>query len=188
MLNLQKLIFVENLKMTKQELIDILDSWENLPFIIGEISSNPNYYKMLIEIALYSNYSKSWRAAYMVDKINDDFPELLLPYLEKIILQLKVEKSSSKKRHFLKLISMKSIPEKYFGFLIEYCLEALSSAKEPPAVRVHAMQILFHISEKEPGLKPEILLVIEHEMEFHSTAGILSRGRKLAEKLRKQIQ
>ncbi len=174
--------------MTKQELIDIIDSWENLPFVIGEICSNSNYYEMLIDIAFYSNYSKSWRAAYIVDKINDDFPELLLPYLEKMILQLEEEKSSSKKRHFLKLISMKSVPEKYFGFLVEYCLEALSSAKEPPAVRVHAMQILYNISETEPGLKPEILVVIEHEMEFHSTAGILSRGRKLTEKLRKEIQ
>ena len=174
--------------MTKPELLDIINSWENLPVVIREIANNPDYYEMLMDIALYHPSEKSWRAAYMIDKINDDFPELILPFIDKIILQLKEEKRSSKKRHFLKLLSQNLIPEKNFGFLVEYCLETLKSAKEPPAVRVHAMQVLYNISEKEFDLKSEILLVIEHEMEFHSTAGILSRGKKLTKKLRQQIQ
>jgi len=49
------------------------------------------------------------------------------------------------------------------------------------------MQVLYNISEKEPELKPEILALIENEMENHFSAGILSRGGKLADKLRKQI-
>ncbi len=174
--------------MTKNELLKVIESWENLEITVMEISKHPNYFRLLTEIALYSNEPKSWRAAYMVDKIHDNYPELLLPYLKDMILQLKKEESSSKKRHFLKLISMNKIDVEYHGFLVDYCLNALTSAKEPPAVRVHAMQILFNISEKETGLKPEILAVIEHEMEYHSTAGILSRGSKLAKKLRTQIQ
>ena len=174
--------------MTKQELWEILDSWENFAFTINEIGKNPECFKLLIEIALHNNDPKSWRAAYMVDKIHDDSPDLLLPFLEELILKLQTEKNSSKKRHFLKLISMNKIPQNHFSFLVDYCLNALSSAKEPPAVRVHAMQILFNISDKEPGLKPEILAVIEHEMEFHATPGIISRGSKLAKKLNGQIQ
>ena len=123
----------------------------------------------------------------MLDKIHDITPELLHPFLEKLTQQLKEEKSSSKKRHFLKLISMNPIAEKNQGFLVDYCLTALTSAKEPPAVRVHAMQILYNISEKEPDLKSELLAVIQHEMEFHSTAGIISRGSKLAKKLQQWI-
>jgi hypothetical protein len=49
------------------------------------------------------------------------------------------------------------------------------------------MQILYNISEIETDLKAELLAVVEHEMEYHSTAGILSRGSKLANKLRNQI-
>ncbi|MCF6332211.1 MAG: hypothetical protein L3J11_02920 [Draconibacterium sp.] len=82
---------------------------------------------------------------------------------------------------------MNEIPENQFCFLVDYCLNALTSAKEPPAVRVHAIQILYNISEIETGLKPEILAVIKHEMEYHSTAGIISCGSKLAKKLRNQI-
>lgn len=172
--------------MTEKELLELLDSWDNLPFIVNEIGEHPEYFSALMRVALYNKEPKSWRAAYIVDKIDENHPKLISPYVTKIIQQIKIEEHSGKKRHFLRQISLNPIPEIHFGFLFDYCLNAVTSAKEPPAVRVHAMQILFNISEKEPDLKPEILSVIEHEMEYHSTAAILSRGSKLAKKLRKQ--
>jgi len=48
------------------------------------------------------------------------------------------------------------------------------------------MQILYNISEKEPELKPELIDVIENEMELHPTPGILSRGKKILKKLHEQ--
>ncbi len=174
--------------MKREELAELIDSWENLTFLIREIGSDSQLFSVLMEIVLYDSRQKSWRAAYLADKINDDFPRLILPYIEKIIQQLGEEKNSSKKRHFLKLLSMNEIPGVYYGFLVDYCLNVMSSAKEPPAVRVHAMQVLFNISEEEPDLKPELLSVIGHEMEYHATPGILSRGTKLVKKLQKQVQ
>ena len=173
--------------MKKEDLLEILDSWENLALVVREIGNHPELFSGLMEIALYHPNQKTWRAAYLADKIHDDYPELILPYIELIIKQLTAETNSSKKRHFLKLLSMNDIPENHFGFLVDYCLEKLTSAKEPPAVRVHAMQILYNISEKEPDLKPEILAIIEHEIEYHATAGIISRGSKLVKKLKIQV-
>lgn len=173
--------------MTKEELIDFIVSWENIPYLENEIIRKPELYLMLIEIAFYDGNQKSWRAAYLVDKINDKNPELLRPFLNEMIGQLKVEKNESKKRHFLKLISMNDLPNEQQGFMLDFSTKTFSSAKEPLAVRVHAMQILFNISEKEPELKPEILALIEYEMENRPSAGIVSRGSKLADKLRKQI-
>lgn len=172
--------------MEKEQLLELIDSWDNINFIIREAGHNPDLFSLLMDVALYAPEQKTWRAAYLVDKIHDDYPELILPYLEKMIKKLPEEKNLSKKRHLLKLLSMNTIPENHFSFLLDFCMKTMAS-EEPPAVRVHAMQILFNISEKEPDLKPEILALIEHEMEYHSTAGILSRGKKLAQKLQKQI-
>lgn len=173
--------------MTKKELIELLDSWENMEVTVQEIINSPDNFQILMWIALHNKEPKSWRAAYLADKIHDIKPKLLKPFLKDMVQQLEFETNSSKKRHFLRLISMNTILKKHQGFLVDYCLNALTSSKEPPAVRVHAMQILYNISEKEPDLKPEILAVIEHEMKYHSTAGIRSRGGKLAKKLRQQI-
>jgi len=173
--------------MTKEELVSLIDSWDNLKILENEIASSSDLYKMLMEIALSDNEPKSWRAAYLIDKINDNHSELLYPFLNEMIDQVRIEKSESKKRHFLKLISMNEIDQVKQGLMLEFCIETFTSAKSPVAVRVHAMQILFNISEVESALKPEILIIIENEMENHSSAGILSRGRKLVQKLRKQI-
>lgn len=173
--------------MTKEELVELINSWENLPFLVKEIAKTPEYYKMLIDIAFYSTNQKSWRAAYLVDQINDTNPELLDPFLDEMIVQLQIEKSESKRRHFLKLISMKSVPHSQQGSMFDFCVKTFTSSKEPVAVRVHAMQVLYNISDNEPDLKPEILAIIGHEMENHSSAGILSRGTKITNKLRIQI-
>jgi len=174
--------------MEKDDLIEWIDSWKNLAFVIHKIGNHPELFSVLMDVAIHNHEPKSWRAAYLADKIHDDFPELILPFIESMIAQLERENNSSKKRHFLKLLSMNEIPVEHYGFLVDLCIGMLTSAKEPPAVRVHAMQILYNISETEPELKPEILAIIEHEMEYHATAGILSRGSKISNKLRRQIE
>ncbi len=174
--------------MTEKQIFELIDSWENISLLAKEISEHQADFDILIKIALYSNEKKSWRAAYIVDLIHDINPDMLFPYLNEMILQLHKEKNDGKKRHFLKLISLNKPEKKHDSFLFNYCMDVFTSSKEPIAVRVNAMQILYNISENVPELKPEILATIEHEMEYHSTAGILSRGRKLAKKLRAEIQ
>jgi hypothetical protein len=173
--------------MNKEELFDLILSWENLPLLVREIENHPEKLSDLMEIAFRSDHPKSWRAAWLADKIHDNRPELLLPFIEKMIAALKTETRHGQKRHFLKLISLNAIPQKHYSFLLDYCLNCFTSAGEPVSVRVYALQILFAISEDVPDFKTELLSVIEHELELHPTAGIRSRGKKLAEKLARRI-
>ncbi|MBW6533727.1 MAG: hypothetical protein K0B11_01845 [Mariniphaga sp.] len=174
--------------MTKEELLELIVSWENLPLLVRQLESEPGKLRLLIDLAFNEQHPKSWRAAYIADKINDNHQELISPFIPEMILRLKTEKNSSKKRHYLKLISQHNFPRKFHSFLVDYCLECFSSSSEPVANRVHAMQVLFNISEKEPGFKPELLSIIEHEMELHPTPGIVSRGKKLVKKLLEQTK
>ncbi|VAW22743.1 hypothetical protein MNBD_BACTEROID01-110 [hydrothermal vent metagenome] len=168
----------------KEEILQLLDSWEVLPVTIEEFCKHPESFDILMDIALNSTDPKSWRAAWAADKVHGQMPGLIVPYIELIINSLEALVSHSKKRHFLKLLSMNKIPEHYYGFLVDYCINVLTSSKEPPAVRVHAMQVLYNISEKESGMQAEIIHIIEHEMEYHATAAIISRGSRLLKKLR----
>ena len=67
--------------------------------------------------------------------------------------------------------------------LLNFCLEVFTNAAEPVAVRVHAMQILYNIAQKEPDFSGELIELIENEMEYHGSAGLASRGKKLLKKL-----
>ena len=174
--------------MTKEDILAVIDSWENLAVIIKEIGQHPEHFPILMDIAMHGKGKNHWRAIWMADKIHEEYPEVILPYIDEMTNLLKTEIHQGKIRHLLKLISLNEIKEEYHGYLFKYCFEAMTSAKNPPAIRVHAMQILYNLSEYEPDLKPEVLALIEHEMEYHATAGILSRGSKLIKKLRYQLQ
>ena len=169
--------------MKEQQMMELIDSWENLNFLMHEITHNPENIPVLAQIALYGTRPKSCRAAWLMDKIHEKEPSLIRPLIPQMIEQLKVEKSEEKKRHLLKLVSLNSLPGESLGFLTDYCISVFTSSKEPIAVRVHAMQILHNIALLEPELKSEICAIMEHEIENHPSAGLGSRGRKLLKSL-----
>ena len=161
----------------------LIQSWENLALVMGDISDYPSHLKVLMKIGFNESDDRNWRALWMVDKIHDKHPELVIPYLPEMTDFVLTTKNASKKRHLLKLISLHSIPEDKTAILLNYCIDVFTSASEPVAVRVHAMQILFNIALKEPDFAGELTDLIEHEIEFYGSAGITSRGRRLLKKL-----
>lgn len=173
--------------MTESDLLNLIESWQNFHFALQQLEQNPEYIPTLMKVALYSNKPNSWRALYLADKLHAIHPEQIIPYIPEMTEQLRMEKHHGKKRHFLKLISQNKLIPNASGFLLDYCLNTFTSGKEPIANRVHAMQILFNISETEPELKPELHAIISQEMEIHPTPGILSRGKKLSQKLQRQL-
>lgn len=169
--------------MTGNEVQTLIQSWENLALLVRYISDYPEHLDVIIHKAFDDSLPENWRAAWMVDKIHDRHPELVLPYLPAITNFVMQTKNSGKKRHFLKLISLHPIPEENMSLLLDFCIRIFTNAAEDIAVRAHAMQVLYNIAEKEPGFSGELIELIEHEMEYHGSAGISSRGRKILKKL-----
>jgi hypothetical protein len=171
------------IQMTENELQTLIQSWENLAVVMKHISDFPEHLDVLMKIALDDNGNRNWRAVWMIDKIHDKHPELILPYLPAMTDFVLTTHIAGKKRHLLKLISLHDIQEEKMAILLNFCFEVFTNAAEPVAVRVHAMQILFNIAQKEPDFAGELTNLIENEIEFHGSAGISSRGKKLLKKL-----
>jgi|GEM_PF-213087 len=172
--------------VTENELCEIIGSWENLLLACNYISDHPEYFGLLMKVALNDSTERSWRASWLVNKIQEKQPGLFEPYIDQVIDFIQQTSDNSKKREFLRLLSLYPVPEEKEAAMLDYCVRQLTSAGEPVSVRVHAMQILFNISEKEPDFKPELIHLIEHETGFHPSAGICSRGNRLLHKLYKQ--
>lgn len=172
--------------MTEKDHLKLIESWDYFEIILQHLDSDQSFLKSFIAFALYNKHPNSWRALYIVDKLYDKHPDWIEPYIPEMIERLKTENHHGKKRHLLKLISQSEVEPQYSGFLVDYCLNVFTS-EEPVANRVHAMQVLYNISDKEPGLKPELLDIIQQEIEFRPTPGIRARGSKLARKLFLQI-
>ena len=169
--------------MTENEVQILIRSWENLAILVRYISDYPEYLNLIMDKVLDDSQPENWRAAWMVDKIHDRHSDLVLPYLPVMTEFVLITKSAGKKRHLLKLISLHDIPEEKMALLFNFCFGVFTNSTEPVAVRVHAMQILFNIAQKEPDFTGELINLIENEIELHGSAGIASRGRKLLVKL-----
>lgn len=169
--------------MTDNDLYTLILSWENIALVVRHISDFPENLDRLMSIAMNDELDKSWRAMYLAEIIHEKHPELIVPFLPAMTEFLLTTQNASKKRHLLKLISLHDIPEEKLGILLNYCIAEFTNAAEPIAVRVHAMQILFNIAQKEPDFASELISLIENEIEFHGSAGIASRGGKLLKKL-----
>lgn len=169
--------------MIENEVKILIQSWENLAILVRYISDYPEYLNLIMDKVLDDSQPENWRAAWMVDKIHDLHPDLVLSYLPVMTEFVLITKSVGKKRHLLKLISLHDIPVERMAILFNFCFEVFTNATEPVAVRVHAMQILFNIAQKEPDFTGELINLIENEIELHGSAGIASRGRKLLKQL-----
>jgi hypothetical protein len=174
--------------MTKDELTNILDSWDSLTLMKMNVEGHPDYLPGLMDIALNGRDRHSWRAAWIADKINEQHPGIMEPWIGELTKKLRGTSHSGKKRQYLKLVSLYPIAEEQRSFLMDYCLQVLESAAEPPGVKAHAMQVLYNISEYEPELKEELLQILEFELEIRESAGVRARARRLAEKLAREVR
>lgn len=169
--------------MTENNLRSLIQSWENIALLVRYIADYPEHLGIIMTKVLDDSKPEHWRAAWMVDKIHQRHPELIFPYLQAITDFVLITQNAGKKRHLLKLISLNDIQDKNMAVLLNFCLEVFTNAAEPVAVRVHAMQILYNIAQKEPDFSGELIELIENEMEYHGSAGLASRGKKLLKKL-----
>jgi hypothetical protein len=165
--------------MKREDLVDMISSWENLDLFSQHITDHPENLDLLIGVAFDDSKQEFWRAAWIMDKINTSNPELIKPYLPALFKALKKTRNLSKMRHFLKIIAHHQVPARQQGFLFDFCLNTFTSQAIPVAVRAHALQILYQIAQDEPGLKPELLQILEHELSMEQPAGIKARGKNI---------
>lgn len=172
--------------MTGSKLKELIQSGDDISMLARYLADNPDLLPKLIKIG-GNGEDSTWRAFWIADKIHERHPDLIIPFLPEMTEMVLKTKDQAKKRHLLKLISLNNIPEEKMVELLNFCIGRFTDASEPVAVRVHAMQVLFNIAQEQPDFAGELIDLIEHETEYHGSAGIASRGRKLLQKLRAVI-
>ncbi len=169
-------------------LINNLSS-ENIQQIRKSEKVNQQMVDTLWSIIKSNEHPQAWRGAWSLFHIlsyKNNF-ELMRQHLNEIVELLPSFKHNGQKREMMKVIQLFDARDIEMGTLIDICFEYLLSPKEALAVRVHAMQIIFDISEYEPDLKPELRGALEILAQETSPA-IKGRSRMILKKLNKSIK
>ena len=159
----------------------------NIDCTVTFIGTNQDLFDDLVEIMLHSNKPIPQRAAWVMTVVIDNYPWLLKNQLNLLIDSMQYFKHPALARCFLRALCVIDIPDDKMGLLYEKCHNYLFDTKQPAAIRVFALQVMYNISEKEPELKFELKLIIESQI-INSTAGLQNRGGKLLEKLNKYLK
>ena len=168
-----------------QTMVNNMMSMKEAEWIAISAIENPAIFIKLYEYSHSPDKRLAFRASWTLSKVCDKFPELIYPYLSKIVESLNKIDNESTLRSFLRIISLSDlgkINSRQHGMLADYCFSSLKSGFSAIAVKAYSMDILYRISLIYPELANELSASIRILMEDGS-AGITARGSMILKKL-----
>ncbi len=162
----------------------LVDSSRLVGNIVAEkVGENPEHYKQILDIVLTDEIPMSSRAGRVLDFCTIKNPGLITPHIARIFNQIK--KGQCLHRSVLKIFSELPVTftEEQEGMLVDACFKWLADDSQAVAIKVYCMEILGKFAQKEPGIIPELVSILEEQIPT-GTAGIKSRSRKIIRKLR----
>ena len=125
------------------------------------------------------------RAAWSVNIAFELDPEIIKPYLKKMVLNLKKPVHDAVKRNTVRILGFIETPKAIEGETVDICFNLMADPKEAIAVRAFAMTVVFNLLPKYPELKNEFKVIVEDQLPF-ATAAFKSRGNKYLMRLEKE--
>jgi len=152
------------------------------------VGKDPKRVSDLMELFFSKDNREIQVCSQVVSEVSDAYPELILPYLPKMILHLKTNPIDAFKRITIRFCQSVTIPEEVEGELFEHGIAFLKSAEAPIAVKAYAITALSRLCEKYPELAAELIPHIELLLEEKPTPAVANRGEKELKKLRRLIK
>ena len=168
--------------------MDIRSLLTNLPsrvekdIYIREVGGDEKNIHTLLELVFKEKDPVAWRAAWILDGTEEQFPGIVGKFVPRIIDELPGLNSTGALRSLLRMLCRYEIPEEDQGILIDLCFGYLVSELYPVAVKVHAMQIIYNHALLYPELKEELITIIEDQV-ANNSVGFKSRGQRIIRQL-----
>jgi hypothetical protein len=159
----------------------------NIDIVAHHIGDDKKLFAELLKLTICGELPISMRAAWTMTACCDRHPEMAKPHLKTLIQFLPKAPHTGIIRLILRIIASVEVPVSFSGSIYHSCQEYLEDDKMPIAVKIFAMDIMYKISEKQPDLKPELLLLFEDLLVIASSPGVKNRCEKTISKLQKTI-
>jgi len=147
--------------------------------IVRYVGTDATRFRELMTIFLGNEYRPTQRAAWAVNYCAEQHPDLVKPYLTRLIGLLEKEGGHDAiRRNVARLLQFVEIPRKMRGRVYSACYDLVDDPHQPVAVRVFALTVAAKVAEGEPDLTGELRLMCSKYLPGAS-AGFLSRARKV---------
>lgn len=162
-------------------------SRRNTDLVADLVFQKPELFEELFLVFARNEEPISRRAAWVLDTVSEQYPELLAPHLDEITDLLPKFSHDGLKRHSLRMLARLPLPDDdRLGELITICFNWLLSPVEAVSAKIYSMDLLYRVSQIEPDLKQELADSIEWRIN-EGTPGYQHRGRKMLKQLNAEI-
>lgn len=142
-------------------------------------------FRELMELIFENDLVIAPRASWAMNDCVEAHPELITPYLGKLIRHLqRTDMHEGVTRNIVRILQFIAVPEKYLGELTDTCFALLLNSGSSIGVKAFSMTVLLNICKREPDLKNELKAAVEAVLE-HASAGVKNRGEKTLKALEK---
>ncbi len=157
--------------MNVKEAIPERFSKEKFAIIIDWIDGNPARFDELMTVFFEGDSRKNQHAANIMSHCIDRWSFLIMPYIEKMLLNLKQDNlHDAIKRNTIRVLQTVEIPEELHGIAADICFQYLSNHEEAVAIKAFSMTVLFNLSKHYPELKTELKFILEEQLPYQSPA------------------
>jgi len=147
--------------------------------IVEYIGDDARRFAELMKLFFAGDYRLTQRAAGTMNHCVERRPELIKPYLPKLLDCLKRDDMhDAVKRNVVRLLQYVEIPRRLMGKVYAHCVDLVDDACEPVAVRAFALTVAARIAKSEPDLMNELRLVVRKHLS-HTTAAFHKRAREV---------
>ena len=151
--------------------------------IVKYIGADKRKFAELMQAFFGNDYRITQRAAWPLSYSATEHPELIAPYLGKLINMLeKPGVHNAVTRNIARLLQDVPIPKKYHGRIMTACFQFISDITTPVAVKAFSLTLLDNLSREYPEIMPELKLVIEEHWN-DETPAFKSRARKILRRM-----
>ncbi len=134
------------------------------------IGQNRERFLDMVNLVRSKDQLLSQRAAWVMGIHGEQFPDLFLPHLEKLIPLLAQPVHDAVKRNILRVLQYLKVPEKHEAALVSHCFNLLLSTDEPPAIKAFSITVIVNLSKKYPELLQELNAWFQHNNSVASKA------------------
>lgn len=168
-----------------KEIIHNAHDKASIQSIIDYVGASPSRLKALLEYFLRDEARVSQKTSWALCYIGEKYPQLLEPYHQLFLDQLKKQhRNNAIRRNIVRMYQFVDIPTDFEGKYYDLSMLFLLDPKEAIAIRAFCMRICENIALKYPELIPELMQAIQSIVP-HASKGLKNRAGHVLKKLSK---
>lgn len=139
---------------------------------------NPTQIETLMECFFADDIQLCQRSSWPIMHIGLARPDLVRPYLTKMVEQLPTALHDAQIRNTIRILEELGTPVEMEGQVFELCFGYLIDPKRPTAIRAFSISVLEEIANKHPELKHELKSELQFQKD-HGSVGFKNRVKKV---------